>query len=159
MYFDQLLLAIRKWHVAYSDQLLGAAHYTLYLITIILVHIFYFSFQLSESRHWRRRKARSLVGSGSEIVPFHLNPGSLSLHGSASTSSVIHDRIHIPFDCKCSENIIQWVSEYQTYVVFVDKWFRFWMLSEIQTTQSSHGGLYFLFSFGTNRSLEHWESV
>ena len=28
MYFDQLLLTVYKWHVEYSDQLLGAAHYT-----------------------------------------------------------------------------------------------------------------------------------
>ena len=28
MYFDQLLLAARKVHVVYLDQLLGAAHYT-----------------------------------------------------------------------------------------------------------------------------------
>ena len=30
MYLDQLLLAVRKVQVVYFDQLLGAAHYTLY---------------------------------------------------------------------------------------------------------------------------------
>ena len=31
MYFDQLLLAVSKWHIVYSHQLLGAAQYTLYI--------------------------------------------------------------------------------------------------------------------------------
>ena len=31
LYFDQLLLAVRKVHVVFFDQLLGAAQYTLYI--------------------------------------------------------------------------------------------------------------------------------